>query len=1171
MKIQMRTGNWISQLAVALLALSIMTLPLVAQSSYGSVVGTVVDNSQASIAGAEVVLMNTGTSERRTMQTDSSGNYQFVNLVPGTYRVDIESRGFKHLTRDSIQVEVQSVLRVDAAMQIGDVGQTIEVTAQAQLLQTENASVGQVVEGRVVTEMPLNGRNIMNLIALAAGVVPQGQALGRGSNPFSWGNYQISGGLPNQGSTLVDGASVNTTYINLTALLPTQDAVQEFQVQTNNLAPEFGGTANGVVNIATKSGTNQFHGTAYEFLRNRLLNANTFYANLAGLQRPAFTQNQFGATLGGPVKKDKLFLFGSYEGFRLRNSVTTTSSVPTVLQRAGDFSNTRTASGALIPIYDPLTTCGVLNNPACVSGKPMRVPFQGNVIPAGRINNTSNLLEKYWALPNTPGTPFTQTNNNIVNAGTGTDNDQWGIRGDYNMSEKQRIFARFTRWDWHGLPSDPFHVGGGNNLTIVTDQAVVADTYTLSPTTILDVRVAYLRNFYLSLGRLNGTDYTSIGWPSFLNGQISPQQLPAMVIPGFTNSASNGQFIEAVTDSELVSGSVTKILGRHTIKTGGEFRRLPNSYGQTGGSGNNQLTFTTAFTAVNPLSPAGTGNAFASYLLGMGNGGQMVSVGLLAGTQKYAGAYVGDTFLVTKKLTLTYGVRWELPGYWTERYDRLTVFQPGAQNPVLQASGLNYLGDTVLVNSPRFQDRHNILPHWNLFAPRVGMAYRLNDKTAVRAGFGISYAPGDIEQNASPYAAPINSAVTPWVATQNGGLTAVNLLSNPYPNGVPLPVGHNTAYEGLLLGTSIVTPLPQDGDPATYVENWNFSVARQFGGGSALDVAYVGMKGNHLPMGGGATVNGLGYNQIPSQYLSLGSQLLQPVANPFYGLVKNGALSTPTIPYGQLLRPFPQFTGVFSPSATAFSSEYHSLQAKFQQRMGSGGNLLVAYTWAKNTGNGDTATGFLEAINNPATVQNFYDLRSEHSLLSFDVPQRLSVSYVVDLPVGKGKRFLGNVSGVTDRVISGWAINGVTTLQTGFPAYLLAQPTVLSTNLGGGPPRPNVIAGCNKVIDGSTQSRLSQWFNTGCFVAPSQYGFGNESRTDPNLRFPGIANYDFALFKNTNINERFGVQFRAEFFNIFNRVQFGPPGNTLGSAQFGLISTQYNNPRLVQFSMRVNY
>lgn len=1153
-------NNLISRLAVVLLVLGMMTLPVMAQSSYGSVVGTITDSTGAAVPGAAVVLVNAGTSERRSMDTDSSGNFQFVNLVPGTYRVDVEKQGFKRMTRDGVQVAVQTVIRVDSTMQVGDVGQTVEVSGQAPLLQTENASVGQVVEGRVVTEMPLNGRNVMNLIALAAGVVPQGQALGRGSNPFSWGNYQISGGLPNQGATLVDGASVNTTYINMTALLPTQDAVQEFQVQTNNLSPEFGGTANGVVNIATKSGSNEFHGTAYEFLRNRSLNANQFFANLAGLPRPALTQNQFGATLGGPLKKDKLFFFGTYEGFRLRNATTSTNSVPTELQRAGNFSDTRTAAGAVIPIYDPLT----------LDGQGNRTPFPGNIIPTARQNPTSVAVLKYWALPNLPGTPNTRTNNYTVNAGTGTDNDQWGLRGDYNMSDKQRVFARFTRWNWHSLPTDPMRVGGGNTLDIVTDQAVVADTYTLSPTTILDVRLAYLRNFYLSLGRLNGTDYTTIGWPAFLNNQISPRQLPAMVITGLTNSASNGQFIEAVTDSELISGSLTKILGRHTIKTGAEFRRLPNSYGQTGGSGNNQLTFTTAFTALNPLAPGSTGIAFASYMLGMGNGGQMVSVGLLAGTQKYAGAYVGDTFQVSKKLTLNYGVRWELPGYWTERYDRLTVFQPGAQNPVLASAGLKYSGDVVLVNSPRFPDRHNILPHWNLFAPRLGIAYRLTDKTAIRTGFAISYSPGDIEQNASPYAAPINSAVTPWIATQDGGRTPVNLLNNPYPNGVPLPVGHNDAYESIILGTQIVTPLPQ-GDPASYVENWNFGVSRQISNSASFDVAYVGLRGLHLPMGGGVTVNGLGFNQIPTSALSLGSQLIQQVANPFFGLAKVGVLSTPTIPYGQLLRPYPQFTGVFSPSAKAFSSAYHSLQMKFEQRLGAGGKLLVAYTFSKNTGNGDTATGFLEAINNPSTIQNFYNLAGEHSLLTFHTPHRLSVSYVADLPVGKGKKFLGNVSGVADRLVSGWGMNGVTTLQVGFPAYFLAQPTVLSTNLGGGVPRPDVIAGCNRQIDGSTQSRLSKWFNTSCFSQPGQYSFGTASRTDPQLTWPGIANWDFALFKNTRITERYGLQFRAELFNMFNREQFSPPGNTFGAATFGVISAQYNSPRLVQFSLRLNY
>ncbi len=310
--------------------------------------------------------------------------------------------------------------------------------------------------------MPLNGRNVMNLITLAPGVVPQGSALGRNANPFSWGNYQISGGLPNQGATLVDGAPVNTTYINLTALLPTQDVIREFQVQTNNLGPEFGRTMNGVVNLATKSGTNAFHGSAYEYLRNRVLNANTFFSNRAGLARPAFTQNQFGGTVGGPVIKDKTFFFAGYEGFYLRQGATATNTVPTAAERSGDFSNYRNASGSVVPIYDPTTTCGYYGNAACAGGQTtLRTPFPGNLIPTSRLSSTALLMNKYWALPNTTGTPFTNTNNYIANYSTGNDQNQYTIRGDQNVSEKQRLFARFTRWNWTGLPSDPYNVGAG--------------------------------------------------------------------------------------------------------------------------------------------------------------------------------------------------------------------------------------------------------------------------------------------------------------------------------------------------------------------------------------------------------------------------------------------------------------------------------------------------------------------------------------------------------------------------------------------------------------------------------------------------------------------------------------------------------------------------------------
>jgi len=335
---------------------------LSAQTFYGSIVGTVTDASRAAIPGAAVTLINTGTSDHRAATTDSFGNYEFVNLVPGVYRNEVQKSGFKRLTRDEIHVEVQSTLRIDAPLQVGDVGQVVEVSAESPLLQTETSSLGHVVEARAVQEMPLNGRNVINLVALVPGVVPQGQSMGNPTNTniSAWGNYQIGGGIGNQSAAFLDGAPVNTSYNNAVMLVPTQDAIQEFRVQTNNLGAEFGRFAGGVINMYSKSGTNSFHGSAYEFLRNKVLNANTFFNNRSGIGVPAFTQNQFGANVGGPAIKDKTFFFFSYEGYRLRQGQSTLNSVPSAAMRAGDFSNVRTAQGVLVPIYDPLTTCGVL-------------------------------------------------------------------------------------------------------------------------------------------------------------------------------------------------------------------------------------------------------------------------------------------------------------------------------------------------------------------------------------------------------------------------------------------------------------------------------------------------------------------------------------------------------------------------------------------------------------------------------------------------------------------------------------------------------------------------------------------------------------------------------------------------------------------------------------------
>ena len=352
--------------------------------------------------------------------------------------------------------------------------------------------------------------------------------------------------------------------------------------------------------------------------------------------------------------------------------------------------------------------------------------------------------------------------------------------------------------------------------------------------------------------------------------------------------------------------------------------------------------------------------------------------------------------------------------------------------------------------------------------------------------------------------------------------------------------------------------------------NWNFTIQRQLTGGAMFELAYVGERGVHLYDAGGLVDAGMGFDQLPNQYLSLGTQLLAQVRNPFAGIIQAGPLSGPTIPYGQLLLPYPQYTGVYSATTAGFDNIYHSLQARIQKRFKGAGTLLVSYTWQKNIGNADTMTGYSEYYQ-PGETQNYNNISADRSELSYDVPQRLVTSYVVDLPVGRGKKFFGGVNGLTSTLISGWGLSGISSFQKGFPIPLLALPTQLSTLFNAGVPRPNVTAGCQQAVSGAAQAKLTQWFNTSCYSQPSPFGFGNASRTSSIARTQGIANWDLSLYKNTRITDRIGLTYRAEVYNLANRVQFSPPGNQAGTSTFGVVSGQLNGPRIIQMALRLNF
>ena len=494
------------RLAVVFISTALLfPVSISAQTFYGSIVGTVTDPTGSVVPGASVTLTNTATGERRTATTGAAGGYRFVNLVPGSYRVRIEAAGFQGHTTDQVQVEVEQVARVDVAMQLGSVEQTVEVTSSAPVLQTETATVGQNVTTRAVEELPLNGRNVLNLVSLVPGVVPQGSTEGSltGKNVFAGGNYQIGGGTSNQSATYFDGVPTNDGYGNIVALIPSPDSVSEFRVQTNSNSAEFGRFTGGVINIASKSGTNNFHGSLYEYLRNKVLNANTFFGNRAGVDRPPFVQNQFGGSIGGPIVKDKLFFFFNYEAYRNREGALFTRTVPTPEMYTGDFSNIKDKNGNVIPIYDPLTQCGAYGNPACSAAQlagtaPQRTQFPGNIIPADRINQVAKNYLKfpYFAQPTTPG-PFVQQNFN-GNASTGGDNAQINARGDYNITENNRLMVRYTRWKSKNLSVDVYGNGASNGdpyspERFVTNQDMIADTYTINPTTVFDIRLGFMR------------------------------------------------------------------------------------------------------------------------------------------------------------------------------------------------------------------------------------------------------------------------------------------------------------------------------------------------------------------------------------------------------------------------------------------------------------------------------------------------------------------------------------------------------------------------------------------------------------------------------------------------------------------------------------------------------
>jgi len=865
--------------------------------------------------------------------------------------------------------------------------------------------------------------------------------------------------------------------------------------------------------------------------------------------------NQFGGTAGGPIIKNRTFFFFAYEGLREEVPTVVTTSVPTALQRAGNFSQTFASNGQLVRIFDPTTTRPDPANPAAY----VRAPFAGNIVPTARLDPVALKMQSYYPAANSPGDPNTQLNNYFFSGPSTRYTDNFSGRVDHQLSPNSMVMARFSRANLSNW-TNPATFGSGNVASpgyVTKPQhhpyAMGKLTKTFSPTLFGEFVFSWARWYYESFGLSNGFDPTSLGFPSYLAANSPTLGFPS-VSPGEMSALGTYYNEHDVSDRYEGKVNISKVVGKHTIKFGGMYgfgaystRVFNNSTGA--------YTFTTAFTqGPNPLvSNPTAGFGYSSFLLGtMATGTQNVTNINGSYRAPYYGAYVQDDYKISSRLTLNLGLRWEFESPRVEEMNRVSNFDYTSTarlpNGVGVRGGLLFPGTNGV-------SRYSWNPNWKNFAPRFGFGYALNNATIIRGGYGIFYSNSwgnGRNNNAMPQLGFVCS--TPAPASLDNGLTPFATLANPFPTGFCTASGNSA---GLLTNLGQTLYVLDRNAPQPYVQTWNFDIQRILPGDALVEAAYSGSHGVHL-------MGILEWNQLNPGYLSLGPQLNSSVSNPFFGAISQGSLAASTITRGQSLLPYPQFLGVSDRNANYGSSSYNALLVRAERRLAKGFSLLAAYTFSKEIDNMvPSVNGFPGESFSGGGLQNYYNLRGERALSSWDTPQTLVISYVYELPLGRGKPFL-NHGQVLDKFVGGWQINGNTTFQTGPPLQITGGN---SSGSLAGTQRPN-WNGQNPSLSGPVTDRLLQYFNTSAFSFNAPFTFGNAPRLMPNLRGPGTDNFDISLFKNTRIAEKYQIQFRAEAFNAFNRKQFGNPNTNINSTAFGVISSQQNSPRNLQLALR---
>ncbi|MDZ4801579.1 MAG: carboxypeptidase-like regulatory domain-containing protein [Bryobacteraceae bacterium] len=1136
------------------------------QATTAQVVGRVTDPSGAAVIDADLRVTNVETGLTRQAQSNETGGYVFPALPPGEYRVGVVKDGFKPVTRTGLKLTVNQTARIDFLLELGAVAETVEVTANAGMVEQDTSALGQVIDSTKVSNIPLNGRNPFRLVQLTTNVLVAPSANGQFAdvpvNTLDDSMISINGGRARTNEVLIDGIPSTTGFVNQMTTIPNPDSTQEFKVQSNNLSAEWGRFGGGVINVSTRSGSNQLHGSLYEYLRNSAFDANEFFNRRAGNGTPAFRMNQFGYSVGGPVVipgvykgTNKTFFFTDYQGTRWRRGDTFLGTVPTELQRKGDFTQTLTQRGQQIVIYDPDTTRVDPANPA----RFIRTAFPGNVLPASRINPIGAKMAAYYPLPNTTGDPLTGTNNFVNNAARAIEQANFGSRVDHNMGQAWRMFGRFSvnrstlaQPDTFGNPATS-GVGANGKLYLNNYNAGFDNTVTLSPSSVFNVRYGFARFYWARNTRSYGFDQTTLGIPASLVSQMAAPLYPNMSVEGFA-AQGGGSVLRTGQDTHTLLASLARLSGKHNFKFGLDIRLHRMHLFNLNNGGGNYAFNRTMSRGPDPNAVTETGGSgLASLLLGTPTSGSInLAVGNTLQNFYYAG-YLQDDFRVSSRLTLNLGVRWEAESPMRERRNQINFFDVGIASPVRNSAFPNLKGGLVFADESNRQvyawDKNN-------FAPRGGFAWSFSNKMVIRGGGGLFFAPFGVSDVGEGYVPNSGfTASTPMVATIDG-ITPFRTLTNSYADGLLKPTRADLGAS-TYLGQGVTAWDPAAVTP--YTVQWNLDIQRSFGRAFLVEAAYSGSRGVKLNQT-------REYNALDPRYLALGTALQTLVDNPFYPNIPAGGLAQSRVQRRQLLLPYPQYSGVSVVNSSSGNSVYHSLALKGEKRMSKGYSVLLSYTLAKLIS--DTRNSFGANGNNLNTglntgVQNWYDLRSERSLSEIDAARSLAVSFVAELPFGGGKAYLGKLHGVAGRLVSGWQLSGVVTSRSGFPL-------VLSATIPNGGNRPN-STGVSAELSGdrSRNDQVTRWFNTSAFTQPAAFTFGNVSRTLPDVRGPAFNNIDVSLLKNTRIREGLQVQFRAEYFNVLNHANFWQPNSAFGSQQFGQLNTTTGLPRVGQLALKI--